>query len=165
MLDFIKKYLYFIIAALIIIILVVFRAVREYRLSKAIYQSKQDQAYVPIRKTVGVNEYTNINMPNDTIVKLYFSDFKAYAIGDVEGSYLRLDESYREKRFSNIEDYKRYIQSLDLVNAKATKFNIISNDDYTIYIVYDNNNNYYAFKVTGVLEYKVYLDNNTVEIR
>lgn len=163
--DFLSKYGFVVIASVIIVILIGFNILREYRASKTTYQSKQNETYESIPKKIGVNEYTNINMSKDTLVKMYFDDFKGYALGDINKSYLSLDDDYRQNRFPTIETYKKYIENLNLPTAKASKFNIINGDDYTIYIVYDNNDNYYAFKVTGVLEYKVYLDDYTVEIR
>lgn len=163
--DFINKYKFLIIAILLIAALVGFRAIREYRASKVKYQSKQNEEYEPIPKTIGVNEYINVNMSNDTIVKMYFSDFKAYVIGDIEASYKLLDEDYRNKKFPNIEMYKTFMSSYKIENARIVKYSTAIKDGNRIYIMYDNNNNYYAFKVTGVLEYTVYLDDFTVEIR
>ena len=163
--NFIYKNKFVITAILIVIVILAYYFIRDYRASKTIYQSRMDDEYISIPKTYGVNEYVIVDVSNDTLIKNYFTDFKVSVQNDINESYSKLDEEYRNKKFSNIEDYKKYIQGLDLNNAKPAKYNIISEGEYKIYIVYDNRNNLYIFKVKGVMQYKLYFDEYTVEIR
>ena len=163
--EFIYKHKFILVAVLIAIVAISIYSIRYYRASKTLYKSKADDEYQMIPKKVGVNEYTNINISTDTIVRMYFSDFRSYVKSDGDISYYKLDEEYRNKRFPNIEDYKNYIQMLNIANAKIAKYSVEKINEKTVYVVYDTHNNYYAFKVEGVLNYTVYLDKDTVEIR
>ncbi len=163
--NFIYKNKFVITAIFIVIIILAYYFIRDYRASKTLYQSRMDDEYISIPKTYGVNEYVIVDVSNDTLVKNYFSNFKSIVQKDIDKSYLKLNEEYRNKRFSNIDDYKNYIRGLDLNSAKPVKYNVISDGEYKIYIVYDNRNNFYAFKVKGVMQYTLYLDDYTVEIR
>ena len=69
-----------------------------------------------------------------------------------------------KSKFSSIEKFNEYVNKLDILNKRATKYNIFNKNGYTVYVVYDSSNNYYAFKTNGVLQYTVYLD-DTIEIR
>ena len=163
--KFIYKNKFIITAILIAIIIFASYFIRDYRASKTIYKSRMEDEYVSIPKTYGVNEYVIVNVSADTLIKQYFTNFKVEVQSNIDKSYLKLDEEYRNKRFPNIEEYKKYVQSLNLYSAKPVKYKIYNKEGYKIYTVYDNNDNYYAFKVKGVMQYTLYLDDYTVEIR
>ena len=163
--EFIYKYKFILVVILIAVVAISIYGIRDYRASRTSYRSKADDEYQMIPKKVGVNEYTRVNVSTDTLVRMYFSNFRGYVKSDGDISYYKLDEEYRNKRFPNIEDYRNYIKTLDIANAKIAKYSVETINEKTVYIVYDTNNNYYAFKIDGVLEYTVYLDDDTVEIR
>lgn len=163
--KFIYKNKFIITAILIVVIILAYNLIRDYRLSKMTYQSRQDEEYRYIPKTYGVNEYVNVEISNDMLINYYFTNFKVMVQNDINKAYLKLDEEYRNKRFPNIEEYKKYIQGLNLYSAKPVKYKVFNKEGYRIYTVYDNNDNYYAFKVKGVMQYTLYLDDYTVEIR
>ena len=72
-----------------------------------------------------------------------------------------LDEEYKEKRFPNNEVFSQFIndfsERIDKLSVQKYKF-----EDNRISIL-DNYNNVYVFKTSGVMEYKVLLDNYTIE--
>lgn len=162
--EFIKKYKFVLFGIVIIIAIVSIYVIRDYRASKVIYQSKEFEEYEFIPRTYGVNEYTNVNITSEEMAKIYFNNYKIMIARDINSAYLKLDEEYRKEKLSNIDLFKARINKYNIVNAHAKKYDIINKNDYVIYVVYDENDNYYAFKTNGVMQYTVYLD-DTVEIR
>lgn len=163
--DFIRKNKYIVFAILIALIVFAFYFIRNYRAGKTIYNSQINEPYEEIPKTYGVNEYMRVSVSEDMMARTYFNDFKSSVINEIDKSYLLIDNDYRKAKFSNLDDYKNYIRELNLGNAKIVKYNVSSKNGKRVYIVYDSNNHYYAFKIDGVMQYTVYLDDYTVEIR
>ena len=159
--EFIKKNIIILIAILIIIGILIFYSVREYRASKTIYQSKENEEYVMIPKTYGVNEYTTFNISLDTMLKIYFNDYKSIVINDMNEAYNKIDEEYRKIKFPTIESFREYLVKTNFINFKIDKYST----NEPIYTLYDEKGNMFIFKVEGVLQYKVYFDTETVEIR
>ena len=106
-----------------------------------------------------------VNVSEEMMARTYFSDFRSLVINEIDKSYLVIDNDYRKAKFSNIEEYKNYMRGLNLGNVKIAKYNVGSKNGKRVYIIYDNKGNYYAFKIDGVMQYTVYLDDYTVEIR
>lgn len=159
LLDFIRKNIVIIIAILIIIGVLSYSTIKNYLGTRGIYVSRANDEYTMIPKTYKVNEYSNVNISTDTIIRIYFSDFKNTVRYDIENAYLRLDEEYRSKNFPTIESFQEYLKSINFENSKVEKYNISS----STYTVYDNFDNIYIFEVDGVLQYKIYFDKQTVE--
>ena len=63
--------------------------------------------------------------------------------------YNKLDEEYKKKRFTSYEDFASFAISnaRENLNKQLTSFNKEQYDDYTRYIMVDQDNNYYIFNV------------------
>lgn len=118
--------------------------------------------YKSIYKKYGVNEYSVINISDEQLANIYLNNFKYYLINDIEYAYNLLDEEYRNIRFGSIEKFSEYLN-----NIKYSDFSI---EEYSVgtdkrFIKIDIlNNEKIIFKINGVLDYSVYLDDYTVEI-
>lgn len=160
--ELIKKNIFLVIAVFIIIVCISYYFIRNYRASKVQYNSEAYiDNYVTVPRTYNVNEYTKLNISNENAVKIYFNDFKTLVMSDINEAYLKLNKEYREKKFPSIESFKNYLGSINFINSNIVKYSINS----SMYKMYDNNNHMYIFKFDGVLQYEVYFDENTVEIR
>ena len=154
LLEFIRKNIVVIIAVLIIIGVLSYTGIKRYLGTRGIYVSRANDEYTMIPKTYKVNEYANVNISTDTVIRIYFSDFKntvGYAIDD---AYSKLDKEYRDKNFPTIESFQNYLKSINFENSRVEKYSI----DSSTYTIYDNFDNIYIFEVEGVLQYKVYFD-------
>ena len=120
--------------------------------------------YSEFLKNYEVNEYIATYVSDEDMAKIYLNDYIHNMYYDVENAYSLLDEEYRNKKFGSLVSYKAYVKSLNFRTYTLDRYYISSDDGYLTFGVYDNNGNFYAFKTNGVMQYKVYLDDYTVEI-
>lgn len=114
------------------------------------------------------NVFTDVasNIEIETI-KAYSSNYKKLALGAPEIAYNNfLDEEYRTKRFGNVENYKKYIESNKekLIGFNIQRYEASEEKGYTSYMGIDQNNKYYFFNATPDSNYKVILDYYTVDV-
>jgi len=101
---------------------------------------------------------------NENIAKDYINIYKRLALGRPEIIYDKLDKDYREARFENLEEFKKYIetQRKEILSIRVEKYKNIMKNDLNEYICIDKNGKYYIFKETSPLQYTVMLDNYTI---
>lgn len=164
--EFFKKNIIIIIIFIIFILILGFYLIREYIASKTIYTDSTltDEKYQMIPKTYDINEYTNILISDEDMAKIYLRDYISNVNRNIEQSYYLLDEEYRNMRFGSLNNYLIYISSLNYSSYNISSYYKKVVDDYIIYGVYDEYGNYFGFKTKGVMQYVVYLDEDTVEI-
>lgn len=166
MLKFINKNKTFLMLGIIVLSFLLAYFYREYKASKEIYfESYLDgEEYVMIPKTYGINEYSPVNISDEQMAKIYLNDYIKNMYFDIEYAYNLIDEEYRIKRFGDISGYRNYVNTLTYSSYKVERYHIDSEDKYKLYWIYDQNGNLFIFKTEGVMQYKVYLDDSTVEI-
>lgn len=129
------------------------------------FLTKKDEfKYEEYLKNYKVNEYIPTYVSDEAMAKIYLNDYIHTMYYDVEEAYNLLDSEYRTKKFKNIDDYKKYVNTLNYSTYDVESYFKTDSGGYTIFGVYDRNNNFYAFKTKGVMQYSVYLDEDTVEI-
>lgn len=129
------------------------------------YVFKEDpEEYEEYLKNYGVNEYINTYVSDEDMAKIYLNDYTYNMYTDVDAAYNLLDEEYRNKKFGNLENYKNYVNSLEYSSYVLTKYYVDKAGNNVTFGVYDQNGNLFVFKTNGVMQYKVYLDDYTVEI-
>lgn len=111
------------------------------------------------------NKYTDITIYNEDIVKKYFSEYLKNALYKPEVAYEMLDEEYKNKKFSNIEMFKQYVNNnkFNLSNSTIVKYAVNQFDGYVQYTLVDNYNNFYIIKEKSVMDFSIMLDNYTIE--
>ncbi len=101
----------------------------------------------------------------EDICKEYFYNFKYSALCDTEYSYEMLDNEYKELKFGSVDKYKEYIKShidkIEIMNFN--KYNTYDNDKYTQYVYVDRNEKFYIINASSITDYKVFLDNYTID--
>ena len=141
-------------------ILVVF-SVSYILIDKLTEKEIEEEVYL---KNYEVNEYIPTYVSDEDMAKIYLNDYIYKMYSNQEEAYNLLDEEYRNKKFGSLENYTNYVYSLQYSSYTLSKYYKQEKDGYIIFGVYDTNNNLFIFKTKGVLQYKVYLDNYTVEI-
>ena len=96
----------------------------------------------------------------------YLDTFKKMMLSKPEAAFSRLDEEYREKRFTDLEGFIKYINKNRNTILTITLHQYQSNnfDGYTQYVCIDQYGNYYIFNEKDVMNYSVMLDKYTLDI-
>ena len=110
------------------------------------------------------NQYMDIMINEETIVSIYLNEFINNTKSNVEGAYNTLNEVYRVKKFGNIEKFKDFLKNNNLSNEVASYGKVVING-HVIYDVIDTFKNRYIIKVNGIMNYELYLDDYTIEIK
>jgi len=121
-----------------------------------------DEEYL---KNYKVNEYISTYVSDEDMARIYLNDYVNNMYLNTENAYNLLDIEYRDKRFGNIDNYKNYVSSLNYTTFTLDRYYKKESNGYIIFGVYDKNGNFFAFKTKGVMQYTVFLDESTVEIR
>lgn len=155
-----KSYIWLVV--LTIIGLLVFYGIKIYRSKKILVPTNKYINYTMNPKTYDVNEYNLVNINDRQLAAIYLNDYRNYLKNNIDQAYELLNEEYRSKKFNNIEEFKTYINTININNMSVEKYNI--SDDKKIIDVYISDNDRFIFKIKNILEYEVYLDDTTVEI-
>ena len=107
-------------------------------------------------QNIEINEYNTYDIPN-------ISD--ATYIQELFEKYKTLDSEYKQKRFGNIQSYKKYIEdnSLHLFDMELSKYKINHYNDYTEYVCMNQYGNYLIFREKKLMDYTVFLDSYTID--
>lgn len=117
-------------------------------------------------KSNSYNNFTmSINEPKQAL-NYYLDNYVIMAVYYPEIAYNLLDTEYREKRFEDLESYKKYVSDNEnqLLNFTINEYNISEKDEYTQYTIIDTFENYYIFKVNDIMDYTLILDIYTVDL-
>lgn len=101
---------------------------------------------------------------NRELANELFEDWNEKIIYDKQDAYSKLNNQYKEKRFSNYNSFNDYLSNKKYIPT-INQYRVYNKDNYTDYICTDQYNNYYIFRVQGgVMRYTVFLDNYTVSL-
>lgn len=122
-------------------------------------------------------EATNVNIQEYTYNKIsskkvnaenistdYFTRFKRLCLSAPEVAYKYLDEEYKNVRFGNIDNFKKYILDNQEVLKTDTidKYLVNVKDNITEYVCMNQYQNTYMFDEKSPMEYTVKLDTYTI---
>ena len=110
------------------------------------------------------NTFSYVNIDDATIINDYIAKFRNSIINVDEESYNLLDEEYKNSKFDNIEEYKKYINKniRQLLSINIVKYKKEVKDNQTNYICLDSNGNYYILKETAVMKFTIILDTYSI---
>ena len=120
-------------------------------------------------ESIQKNEYNGnikINATDSYIVSQYFSDYKMKMLYDTEEAYNLLDQTYREKKYGEFNNFKSYIDNNrnSIGFASISKYQKSETDETTQYVCIDTNGKYYIFMEDSPAKYKVALDTYTIDL-
>lgn len=136
-------------------------------ITKEQYQSIVNSETELQNKEITANNYNKliyITTNEETIVTRLLYDYKQKALNEPEEAYELLDNEYREAKFTDVDDFIKYIQKSKISSAMLSQYEKRIKDNSTQYICVDQNGNYYIFNVTGVMQYSVILDTYTIDL-
>ena len=112
------------------------------------------------------NKYEYKIISEENYVKDLFNDLRSDLMNDKDSAFSHLDEEYKTKKFTDIQDFSNYItgRESEIKEMVLSKYQKRTQDNYIEYIMIDQNNKYYIFKENGVMNYTVILDTYTVDL-
>ena len=120
-------------------------------------------------ENIELNDYNKFqynNIDDVTIINDYLSKYKNCLATDIKEAYNLLADDYKKEKFEDYSQYEKYINNnkKQLLSISFTKYKVTDKDNGKEYVCLDSNNNYYIFKETSIMNYKLYLDDYTVDI-
>jgi len=119
-------------------------------------------------KKYNSNQYVPVYITEEDIAKKYLNEYKNNMLYDIEEAYNSLNKEYREKRFNDIKGYKEYLNniiSLSTYSMSIDKYSIDRINGFKVFNIYDESGYQYIIKEISIMNYEVYLDQYTVEIK
>ena len=113
------------------------------------------------------NVYDYQNITDETYCVDLISKYKEEILYNTELAYEHLDNEYKNKKFTNLEEFQNYAKNNVRKNVllELNQYQkITSNDGYTLYVCLDQNEKYYIFKENAVMDYGVILDTYTIDL-
>ena len=95
-----------------------------------------------------------------------FEELKKYLMYNREEAYNKLDSLYSENRFNTYNSFEEYVKNniKNIVTMQMKQYQINNFDDYTQYVLIDQNGRYYIFNEKAVMDYTVILDTYTIDL-
>lgn len=113
------------------------------------------------------NEFLPVYVTEEDMVKKYLNDYKNNMLFNVDDAFNSLNKEYREKRFVDINGYKKYLDSilsLSVYSTEVEKYSVTNIGGNKLFNIYDKSGNQYLIKEISIMDYEVYLDEYTVTI-
>lgn len=114
------------------------------------------------------NEFDMTYLLAEDYPKEYINIYKSLALGDPERLYNLLDEKYRNARFGNIEEFKKYLGNNreKIQRTRLDKYNVETGEESSRYICIDQYKNYYIISQESFWQnYSIMLDIYTIDIQ
>lgn len=135
--------------------------------NKNIFNS-EERKYEEMLEKYEANQYIPIYVTESDIANKYLNDYKNLMLNDLNAAYELVNDSYKNKKFGSFEIFKEYIvdqYSLAFYNMSVKEYNVVNNNGYKFYYIRDTRDRLYIFKELSIMNYEVYLDNFTVDIK
>ena len=149
--------------------------VDQYNATYSIYPIKSEyyNNIITLQENINVEEieknennvYITVTVSDVEVAQMLLKNYQYLIENDIKLAYEKLDNQYRTKKFSNVERYTQYINNIGIKQAKVMQYQKSVYNDYTQYVVLDENGRYYIFKESSVMNYSVLLDMYTVELQ
>lgn len=113
------------------------------------------------------NVFSELGLIQEELIQEYINDFKRLALAYPDKLYNDfLDEEYRNKRYGNLEAFRKYIsENKDRIESiNLEKYQVTDYVGYTQYYAIDENGKYYIFNAENPAKYKILLDTYTIDL-
>lgn len=120
-----------------------------------------DVSKLPVTpKKYEANEYYSFNISKQELCTIYLNDYISILSTDTLKAYNMLDENYRNIKFPSYDSFVNYVNTIYPTISSISTYKISGQK----YYITDKNNNLFIIVTNGVMNYKVYLDDYTVDI-
>ena len=114
------------------------------------------------------NQFIPVYVTESDMANKYLNDFKNLMLYDLDSAYNVVNKKYRDKKYSSIEIFKENIKdeySKNFYSINVKEYSVVNKGDYKYYYIRDSRDKLYIFKELSIMNYEVFLDDYTVEIK
>ena len=110
------------------------------------------------------NIYIEQSMTYENIAKTYFATYKRLVLARPEIIYNYLQNDYKEKRFENLSNFEKYVNSNknEISQLIFKKYQVNNNDEFLEVICMDQYQNLYIFEEISPMNFTLRLDTYTI---
>ena len=155
-----------ILVIIVVILLVILVNYKKEQNSNIDISQKPKERYTKIKEKYESNEFTFTTINTENLMSIYLNKYKDNISNNVEQAYNMLDEDYRNQKFGNIEEFRRYIENNKetILDTRLISYQTETNGDINRYICLDENGNYYIFDEKAIMDYTLILDTYTIDL-
>lgn len=112
------------------------------------------------------NTYQYETANYEYILKKYLETYKKLALTKTDIVFNMLDEEYKNKKFTSLEDFKKYVENKkqEIQTINLQKYQVNNTDNFVQYVGLDQYDNYYIFRENNVMDFKLILDTYTIDL-
>lgn len=160
-----KKIIFVCIILLLIVFVIYIFSINSANNDELVETNRDNYNYL---EKYSSNQYVPVYVTEEDMAKKYLNDYKNNILNNLEDAYNSLNYEYKQAKFGSLDKFKEYINeyiSLATYSMEVDKYSVSSIDGNKIFNVYDENGYQYIFKEISIMNYEVYLDEYTVEIK
>ena len=149
--------------SLVILFIVIF-----YLFGNKKYSTFDDEIEVEIVEKYEANKYIPVRVNERDMANKYLNDFKYLLMNDLDAAYEVINYRYRNKKYESIDVFKKNIEdeySVLFYSMIVKEYSVIREGDYNYYYIRNNRDDLYIFKELSIMNYEVFLDDYTVEVK
>jgi len=149
--------------SLVILFIVIF-----YLFGNKKYSTFDDEIEVEIVEKYEANKYIPVRINERDMANKYLNDFKYLLMNDLDAAYEVINYRYRNKKYESIDVFKKNIEdeySVLFYSMIVKEYSVIRKGDYNYYYIRNNRDDLYIFKELSIMNYEVFLDDYTVEVK
>lgn len=156
-----KKTIIICVFIILFVILISYLNNRKSNDDNILMNEKQIQKYE-------ANQIIPVNITDEDMAKKYLNDFKNLILSDIKEAYNTLNEDYRIQKFNDISEFQNYINdqlSVSFYSLSVEKYKVRMINGKKYFDIYASDDNRYIIKENSIMNYEVFLDEYTIEIK
>lgn len=130
--------------------------------------TKYEKVYEKRIEKYDANQFIPVYVTESDMANKYLNDFKNLMLYDINEAYNVVNKAYKEKKYGDFERFKESIQdeySLAFYKMTVKEYDVVNKNGHKFYYIRDSRDKLYIFKELSIMNYEVYLDDYTVEIK
>lgn len=108
------------------------------------------------------NEYMPVYISEEKMAKMYYNDFMYYLNADLNGAYNLLNPEYKKAKFASYSAFQSYIQPY--YNGTLSSYSVVQQGNKKLFYIILSNESKIIFATSGVMNYELYFDDETISI-
>ena len=114
------------------------------------------------------NRYIPVRVTDSDIANKYLNDYKNVIFNDINEAYNLLNEKYRNEKFGSLDKFEEYIDkrlSNSFFSMTVDKYSINNRNGKKFFYIVTSSEDIFIFKENSIMNYEVYFDEYTIEIK